>query len=73
MCNPDDSHKESKKVMIKHSLKRLFEQVGLQYKSDFHNLEVQTTIMEQQGMAVTVSTLQVRKDMLLENLTKMGN
>ena len=72
MCNPDDSYKESKKAMIKHGLKRLFEQVGLRYKSDLRNIEVQITIMEQQGMANTASTLQARKDTLLEHLTKMG-
>lgn len=73
MCNPDDSYKESKKAMIKHGLKRLFEQVGLRYKSDLRNIEVQITIMEQQGMANTASTLQARKDTLLEHLSIMGD
>lgn len=73
MCNPDDSYKESKKAMIKHSLKRLFEQVGLRYKSDLRNIEVQIGIMEQQGMANTASTLQARKDTLLEHLSIMSD
>lgn len=72
LCNPDDSYKESKKAMIKHGLKRLFEQVGLRYKSDLRNIEVQIGIMEQQGMANTASTLQARKDTLLEHLSIMG-
>lgn len=72
MCNPDDSYKESKKAMIKHGLKRLFEQVGLRYKSDLRTIEVQITIMEQQGMANTASTLQARKETLLEHLAKMN-
>lgn len=71
MCNPDDSYKESKKVMIKHSLKRLFEQVGLRYKSDLRDIEVQIGIMNQQGMSNTASTLQARKDTLLEHLNIM--
>ena len=69
MCNADDSYKESKKLIIKHGLKRLFEQVGLRYKSDLRDIEVQAGIMEQQGMVNTASALKARKETLLEHLT----
>lgn len=72
MCNADSSYKDSKKIIIKNELKRLFEQVGLRYKSDLREIEVQINIVEQQGLINTASALKARKDTFLEHMETMS-
>lgn len=71
LCNADASYKESKKVIIKNGLKRLFEQVGLRYKSDLRDIQVSITTYEQQGMVDTAASLKARSETYLEHLTKI--
>lgn len=71
MCNADCTYKDSKKLIIKNELKRLFERVGLRYKSDLRDIEVQISIVEQQGLMNTASSLKARKETFLEHMETM--
>lgn len=68
MCNADNSYKDSKKEIIKNGLKRLFSQVRLRYKDDLRMIEVQISIVEQQGMINTSSSLNARKETFIEHM-----
>lgn len=68
MCNADCAYKDSKKVIIRNELKRLFEQVTLRYKGDLRDIEVQIGILEQQGLINTSLTLKARKQTYLEHM-----
>lgn len=68
MCNADSSYKESKKIILKNGLKRLFEQVKLKYKDNLRYVDVQINIVEQQGMMNTSASLNARKKTYLEHM-----
>lgn len=68
MCNADNAYKESKKEIIKNGLKRLFSQVRLRYKDDLRRIEVQVTIVEQQGMLNTSASLKAGRETILEHM-----
>lgn len=72
MCNADSSYKDSKKVIIRNELKRLFEQVSLRYKSDLRDIEVQIDIVEQQGLINTASSLKARKETFIEHMNVLN-
>lgn len=73
MCNADSSYKESKKSMIKNELKRLFEQVGLRYKSDLRDIDVQIEFLNQQGLINTSASLKARKETYIEHMEILKN
>lgn len=70
MCNMDPSYKESKILLIRNELKRLFEQVNLRYKKDLRELEVQINLVAQQGLMNTSAELNARKQTYLEHMDK---
>jgi len=71
MCNADSSYKDSKKSIIKNELKRLFEQVGLRYKSDLRDIDVLIGIDEQQGLINTAAALKARRETFVEHMEVM--
>lgn len=68
MCNADNAYKESKKVIIKDGLKRLFSQVRLRYQDDFRRVTVQIDIVEKQGMIDTSYLLKAKKETYAEHM-----
>lgn len=68
MCDANGTYKDSKKVIIRNELKRLFEQVTLRYKSDLRDIEVQIGILEEQGLINSSLVLKARKQTYLEHM-----